>query len=220
MTANDSRPPVHESLSVVEHETIYQNDEWWKAVVQYRYEDAADSEVAIYLWHHDDEEWNRKNKYVVKTPEAWHSDSKTVDALIMDSPPSSDADPDLETRDSEFPVSEYYTVAAGKTVFKTEEWWKAIVNISEKGDWETNEVMIYVWQQRDGDWRRQQKYTIKSQSKWEEEEVVVDSILEGEPKRQNSTVGDSEEPEDTETEALETLSDEIDKHLSADLEGS
>lgn len=221
MTDQTSRPPVHESLSVVEHETIYKNGEWWKAVVRYQYDDSADDdEVAIYLWH-DDDEWTRKNKYVIKTRDAWLTDSETVDDLLGESASAPTT--------TDFPVSDYYELAGGETVFKTEDWWKAIVNVSQKGDWETNEMMIYVWQKSDDEWRRRQKYTIKSEAKWEEEAAVVKSVLDLDPKGDEgaidgddaytSAAGADEPANSSETEALETLQEEIDKHLSAKLEG-
>lgn len=57
---SQSRLPVHESPHVVESEDIYQNEDWWKSVVRYKFdENGANNEIAVYLWHNDDG-WKRK----------------------------------------------------------------------------------------------------------------------------------------------------------------
>jgi hypothetical protein len=160
--------PVHESLTVLDSEAIYQTDDWWKAVVRYHYGDPDDSEVAVYLWHRDGE-WTRKNKYVVKTGEAWETDKLVIESLLQGDGPSVSTD--------ELPVSDYYSLGAGKSIFKTDQWWKAIVQVTQKGEYETNNVMVYLWQRQDGEWRRRQKYTVKSESKWAEESATIEKIL-------------------------------------------
>ncbi|WP_254524002.1 hypothetical protein [Natrinema caseinilyticum] len=157
----------------------------------------------MYLWHRDDD-WTRKNKYVVKTSEAWKTDREIIDQYIRSDPPS-----EVTTA---FPVSDYYTVGVGETVFQNDGWWKAIVNVIEKGSYETNEVMVYLWQNQEGRWRRRQKYTIKSVSDWEEECEVIDehlSLDEGAGVTENSIDRD-----DDISAELATLGDEIEAHLS------
>ena len=54
------RPPTHESLHVVDTKNIYRNEEWWKAVVRYKFDQSEEyDEIAVYLWHNDDG-WTRK----------------------------------------------------------------------------------------------------------------------------------------------------------------
>lgn len=206
--------PVHESIDVIDHQDIYKNADWWKSVVRYQYDESSNhEEVAVYLWNNDGS-WTRKNKYVIKTPEAWHTDRTIIDRLLDDTSA-------LES-ETEFPTSDYYTVGAGETVFQSDDWWKAIVKIDQKGDYETEEVMVYLWQKTDGDWRRRQKYTIKSQSDWEEEAAVIESVLDVES---TASKGTSETPETSATESsgpippeFEDLDREIDKHLSGDID--
>lgn len=216
--------PVHDSLRVLEATDLYQNDEWWKSVVTYQFDGSDSQETAMYLWHRDDDGWTRKNKYVIKTVEAWTTDSEIIDRYIREDPP--------ETETTEFPVSDYYTTAVGETVFQSDGWWKAIVNIVEKGSYETDEVMVYVWQEVDDDWRRRQKYTIKRVSDWEEEREIVEKHLtldepsvatEGtsEPTETASrtsetteTVSQTSEHGGGVSEEISTLGDEIDAHLS------
>lgn len=185
MTSSTDRPPVHESLNVVDSESVYRNEEWWKSVVKYQFEESSDnSEVAVYLWHHDDG-WTRKNKYVVKTPEAWATDRETITRLLSDDT----AVPD-ESLTADYPVNEYYGITAGETVFQSDGWWKAILNVGKKGDYETNEVMVYLWQKRDGDWRRRQKYTIKSIDDLEEEGNLIESMFERDVSSQSTSSDD------------------------------
>jgi hypothetical protein len=209
--SSQSDVPVHSSLTVLDTKEIYRTEEWWKAVVRYQYESGSEyDETAVYLWHKDGD-WNRKNKYVIKTADAWRTDRAVVEQLFsgeVDSPP-----------DRELPVSDYYEVGAGETVFRSSDWWKAILKIVQKGSYETEEIMIYLWQEVDDEWRRRQKYTIKDRESWEEERAAVESILENElPPEDDRQERDGEsEPTDTSIDELEQLNREMDKHLSQSL---
>lgn len=220
----DSVPdvPVHDALVVTNAETIYKTGEWWKGVVTYHYERSESEETAIYLWHKEDDGWTRKNKYVIKTVDAWETDRQIIETLLSEE--------QLDDVSDEFPVSDYYTAGGGVTVFQSDEWWKAILNIVQKGSYETDEVMVYLWQDRDGAWKRRQKYTIKSQDDWEEERAVIESVLDTQDtSNESSTVGpagqddaqDKDEWDDLEmmpTQELADLSAELDDHLSKGLD--
>jgi hypothetical protein len=205
--------PIHESLTVIDFKDIYKDGDWWKSVVRYQYDPSSDhEEVAVYLWNKD-EAWKRKNKYVIKTPEAWHTDRTIIDRLFDDTVA-------IES-ETEFATSDYYTVGAGETVFKSDDWWKAIVKIEQKGDYDTEEVMVYLWQKSDGQWRRRQKYAIKSQSEWEEEADVIEAVLDIDS---TASGGSSETPQRSGTESsgpippeFEDLDRESEKHLSEDI---
>jgi len=230
MSSDLGETPVHSSVQVQAREDIYRNNEWWKSAVRYRFEDSDATEVAVYLWHDDGDGWTRKNKYVVKTAEAWAEDRERIERFLSGEFPEPD-----ET----FPTSDYYTLTGGETVFHNEEWWKAIVNVGMKGDYEADEVMIYLWQKREGDWRRRQKSTIKSENAWAELSTAVDAVLEGTSSTHNArTEGHSAGPETnaqgttggrekSSTEVskgsaadgeMTPLEREIDAHLSATLE--
>lgn len=203
--------PVHDSLYVVGSEDIYRNDEWWKSVVRYQFDPDDDhSEVAVYLWHNDDG-WTRKNKYVIKTTDAWITDKAIIDQLFSTTAESQS--------DGEFPTSDYYSLAAGETVFRSDGWWKAIVKIAQKGSYETEEVMVYLWQEVDGDWRRRQKYTNKSEESWQDEAEVIESVLDHDAQQsepQPTTTAPATVSGDSESQMgdIEQLSRELDAHLS------
>lgn len=160
--------PVHSSIDVHSGNTIYRTNDWWKAAVLHSY-DGGEPEIAIYLWHSDDD-WSRKNKYHVKTAEAWESDKKLIEQYL-----SNEGQPTESQED--FPVSDYYRVTQGETVFQTDGWWKVILAIDQKGSYETHEVIFYLWQRVDGDWRRRQKYAIKNLGDWEDDRQAVDAIV-------------------------------------------
>ncbi|WP_436926048.1 hypothetical protein [Halosimplex amylolyticum] len=207
MQGTNADVPVHDSLHVTEAVSLYQNDEWWKAVVTYQFEGDSDTdETAMYLWHDDGDGWTRKNKYVIKTPDAWAVDRELIDDYIRSDAPT--------TETTAFPVSDYYTVGAGETVFQSDSWWKAIVNITGKGSWETNEVMVYLWQEQDGEWRRRQKYTIKRVSDWEEECEVIDDLMLTD--HETSGTGSSVQPDGDVAADIEALRDELETHLSGE----
>lgn len=177
--SSQTRFPVHESLDVLDGETIYRTDEWHKAVVLYRYSitESDSPELAIYLWHKEDGKWKRKQKYVARTSDAWEEDRGVIErflpALNDESVPN-----EVDSPDDTLPVSEYYHVAAAETVFKTDEWWKAVVVIDAKGDYETSEVILYLWQQTDNGWKCRQKYPIKRISDWEDDLSGITKFIE------------------------------------------
>lgn len=224
---NNTQLPIHNSLHAVEATDLYQTSEWWKSIVTYQFEDSDTEETAVYLWHkaEDEDDWKRKNKYVIKTSEAWTTDREIIDDYIRGDTP------DGET--TKFPVSDYYTVGDGQTVFKSDGWWKAIVTVTEKGSYETHEVMVYVWQHQDDEWRRRQKYTIKRVSDWEDEQSIVnehlsmDKSVDIDRSTDNSSntgsvrnAGDNTDvTHDTEDE-FSTLGNEIDDHLSEEFTNS
>ncbi len=209
-----TRPPVHESLTVLDTADIYRTSEWWKAVVRYQFEGSGDhSETATYLWHNDDN-WTRKNKYVIKTADAWNTDTRVVDSLLGGRLTEK---PEYY---GELPVSDYYTVGAGETIFRSNGWWKAILRIDQKGSYETDEVMIYLWQQTEDGWRRRQKHTIKTESDWEEERSTVDRILRNSDTDVPGTSGGGTNQGDDTTrrekpgDELEKLHRELEDHVS------
>jgi len=206
--------PVHESLSVQQGKDIYRTEEWHKAVVQYQFESDRDTlETAVYLWHNHEDGWKRKNKYVIKSTEAWEDDRPVIN-WMFDTLEESPAGPNVR----KLPVSDYFSVRHAQTIFKSDEWWKAIVHVDQKGDYETNEIIIYLWQMSDGEWRRRQKYAIKSEDDWQKERNIISEFL-GVPTEEyaktltedDGILGDIEsefEPHREENHVSETISEQ------------
>lgn len=82
-----------------------------------------------------------------------------------------------ENQDEEFPVADVLEVAAGKTIFKDDGWWKAVV-VTEPEYSENKELSVYLWMQTDdGNWKRKQKYKVTSKSDWLQEREVIDELI-------------------------------------------
>jgi hypothetical protein len=211
-----TRYPVHPDVTVHSGETIYRTDDWWKAAVTHSYGD-SDPELAIYLWHRDDD-WSRKNKYHVKTAEAWHEDKDRIEQYLEENGQPVDDQ-------SAFPVSDYYNLSEAETVFQTDDWWKAIVSIDQKGSYDTHEVIIYLWQQVDGDWRRRQKYAIKNLDDWSDDRDTVDALLDDDqtaataevtPRDAKATASSSATRSDADEDILADVEAEVkDLHLGS-----
>jgi hypothetical protein len=211
-----TRYPVHPDVTVHSGETIYRTDDWWKAAVTHSYGD-SDPELAIYLWHRDDD-WSRKNKYHVKTAEAWHEDKDRIEQYLEENGQPVDDQ-------SSFPVSDYYNLSEAETVFQTDDWWKAIVSIDQKGSYDTHEVIIYLWQQVDGDWRRRQKYAIKNLDDWSDDRDTVDALLDDDqtaataevtPRDAKATASSSATRSDADEDILADVEAEVkDLHLGS-----
>ena len=205
----DSDYPVHTNVTVHSGETIYRTDDWWKAAVVHSY-DGGNPEIAIYLWHRDDD-WSQKNKYHVKTTDAWQADKELIEEYLS-------GGGSTVSDQSSFPVSDYYRVSHGESVFQTDEWWKAIVTIDQKGSYETQEVIIYLWQKDEGDWRRRQKYAIKNRDDWGADRDAVDALL-TEDKEQISEMADEKSADnEPNTDLSDIPSSESDSDILADLE--
>ncbi|NUE03627.1 hypothetical protein HUB97_14155 [Halorubraceae archaeon YAN] len=170
--------PVSDTLNVLDGYTIYQTEKWHKAVVLYTYEnsDPTDPEIAIYLWHNRDGDWNRKQKYSIRTVEGWVEDKEVIEQLLNVFKDEQVSD-EFTGSNTEFPVSDYYNVFIGKTIFKTDRWWKAGVVIDSKGDYETTEIVLYVWQLLDNEWRVRQKYPVRRPSDWEDDLEAISPFL-------------------------------------------
>lgn len=76
---------------------------------------------------------------------------------------------------TEYPVHEELDVQKGETVFKSDDWWKAIVLYE---GYRGREIGVYLWQDRDGEWRRQQKYVIRSKDDWDQDREIINRYVE------------------------------------------
>lgn len=73
-----------------------------------------------------------------------------------------------------FPVHEELEVLDGVTIFKSADWWKAVLlNDGFSG----REICVYLWKRVDGDWKRKQKYVIRSKDDWKEEREAIVEFL-------------------------------------------
>ena len=71
--------PVHDSINVLDGETIFKSDDWWKGAILAAGYDGPD--ILVYLWHKDNHSWKRKQKYKVDSDD-WPEERDTVDRLV------------------------------------------------------------------------------------------------------------------------------------------
>lgn len=91
--------PVHSAIDIVDGTTIYKNEEWWKAAVLY---ERHGRKIGIYLWHKEDGEWKRKQKYVVRSLDDWIDDRAAIEQLL----PQLDDEVDSDSNDFSSKVDE------------------------------------------------------------------------------------------------------------------
>ena len=71
------------------------------------------------------------------------------------------------------PVSEFYKVIDSVTIFKSEKWWEAIAIIESFGK---RSIALYLWQFRDGKWKRKHKFHIRNMDEWNKVKNAIDQL--------------------------------------------
>ena len=77
--------------------------------------------------------------------------------------------------EEKLPISEELKVLEGTTIYKTGKWWSAVALIDSFG---RRQVALYLWLNKDGKWKRQQKFVIHSKGEWLKVREVVDRLSE------------------------------------------
>ncbi len=72
------------------------------------------------------------------------------------------------------PLSEFYKLIDYVTIFKTDKWWEAIVVIEAYG---RRSIAMYMWEFRDGKWKRKHKFSIKNPNEWNKVKNSVEHLL-------------------------------------------
>ncbi|MEM2529612.1 MAG: hypothetical protein QXQ76_00490 [Candidatus Bathyarchaeia archaeon] len=73
------------------------------------------------------------------------------------------------------PISEELKVLEGTTLYKTGKWWSAVALVDSFG---RKQVALYLWLNKDGKWKRQQKFVIHTKDEWSKVKEVVDKLIE------------------------------------------
>lgn len=71
------------------------------------------------------------------------------------------------------PLSDFYKVVDYVTIFKNDKWWEAIVVIESFG---RRSIAMYLWQFRNGTWKRKHKFHIRSVDEWNKVKAAVDQL--------------------------------------------
>lgn len=72
----NEQPPTHESIKILDYETISKNANWWSAVV--KGELFGKVKTMLFLWHMEKGSWKRKQKFTVPSPDNWND----IDAVV------------------------------------------------------------------------------------------------------------------------------------------
>lgn len=75
-----------------------------------------------------------------------------------------------------FPVHDELDIIDGRTIFKSDKWWKAVVLYE---GFSGREIGVYLWKQTEDRWKRQQKYVIRSEDDWEKDQEAIGTLLNG-----------------------------------------
>jgi hypothetical protein len=79
-----------------------------------------------------------------------------------------------EESTEKFPVDENLKQIEGKTIYKTEKWWKAAV-VTE--GWGKKALTVYLWQSKNNDWRVVQKYKIHRKDEWIKDKETIEQLV-------------------------------------------
>ncbi len=80
----EEKLPVSESLKVIQAVNLYKTEKWWSAAALI---DAfGRKQIAIYLWIKKDDQWKRKNKFIVHNKVEWRRIADAVEKLSQGLP--------------------------------------------------------------------------------------------------------------------------------------
>ena len=76
--------------------------------------------------------------------------------------------------EEKLPISEKLTVIEAVTLYKTEKWWSAITLVDSFG---RKQIAMYLWLNKEGKWKRQQKFVIRRKADWSQIKENVEKFL-------------------------------------------
>ena len=76
--------------------------------------------------------------------------------------------------EDKLPISEKLTVLNSVTLYKTGKWWSAVALVDSFG---RKQVATYVWLNKNGTWKRQQKFVIRNKEEWTKIKEAIEKFL-------------------------------------------
>ena len=76
--------------------------------------------------------------------------------------------------EEKYPVFEKLTVLQGQTLYKSEKWWAAVLLLESFG---RKQIAFYLWLRKGEDWKRSQKYVIRSREEWTKIRDIVEKFM-------------------------------------------
>ena len=77
-------------------------------------------------------------------------------------------------QEEKLPISGFYKVVENTTIYKSDLWWEAIVVFETYGK---RQMGMYLWQKRNGQWKRKNKFGIRTLDEWEKLKNAVDHLI-------------------------------------------
>jgi len=71
------------------------------------------------------------------------------------------------------PISEFYKVIDFVTIFRSDKWWEAVALIESFG---RRSIALYLWQFRDGKWKRKHKFQVRDINEWNKVKEAVEQL--------------------------------------------
>lgn len=78
-----------------------------------------------------------------------------------------------EKAEEKLPISDFYKVIDYVTVFKSQKWWEAIVIFEYSG---RRAIGLYLWQKREGNWKRKHKFNIRNLDEWNKLKGAIEQL--------------------------------------------
>jgi hypothetical protein len=78
-----------------------------------------------------------------------------------------------EKTDEKLPISDFYKVVDYVTIFKSGKWWEAIVVFEASG---RRSIGLYLWENRNGLWKRKNKFSVRNLDEWNKVKNAVDQL--------------------------------------------
>ena len=76
--------------------------------------------------------------------------------------------------EDKLPISEKLTVLDSVILYKTSNWWSAVALIDSFG---RKQIATYLWLNKNGTWKRQQKFVIKNKEEWTKVREAIEKFL-------------------------------------------
>ena len=76
--------------------------------------------------------------------------------------------------EEKLPISEKLKIRDAVTLYKTNKWWSAIALVDSFG---RTEIALYVWLNKGGKWKRNQKYIIHNKGEWSQIKDAVEKFV-------------------------------------------
>ncbi|MEM3506268.1 MAG: hypothetical protein QW589_03565 [Candidatus Bathyarchaeia archaeon] len=76
--------------------------------------------------------------------------------------------------EEKLPVSSELKVIESINIFKTNKWWSSVALIESFG---RKQIAIYLWTNKNGVWKRKQKFVIRNKDEWLKVKEAVEHLL-------------------------------------------